>query len=75
VDEGRYGELLDNLKKGMFVGRDEYPTTVTRAYDLLLHTSKKIGYRRNRSRYRQGQRNGGQSSFAFTQKADKNANH
>jgi len=75
ADKGRYGELLDDLKKGMFVGRDEYPTTVARAYDLLLHTSKKIGYRRNRQRYSQGQRNGGQSSFAFTQKADKNANH
>ena len=43
ADEGRYGELLDELKKGVYKGRDEYPTTVSDAYELLIRTSKQFG--------------------------------
>ena len=46
-DESRYGELQNEIKKGIFRGRDEYPTTVEGAYDLMLKTSNQAGYKRN----------------------------
>ena len=37
-DEKRYGDLLEELRKGVYRGRDEYPNTVSDAYELLLWT-------------------------------------
>ena len=48
ADEKRYGELHEELKKGVFRGRDKYPVTVSNAYQLLLQTSRQIGYQSNR---------------------------
>ena len=41
-DESHYGDLVEDLKTGLFQGRDEYPLTVTEAYKLLMRTSKEI---------------------------------
>ena len=38
-DPVRYGELQDSLLEGMHKGRDEFPTTVVGAYDLLQRIS------------------------------------
>ena len=43
ADPVRYGSLHDNLCQSVYRGRDEFPTTVTATYDLLQHTSGKIG--------------------------------
>jgi len=45
ADEGCYIELFEKLKKGVFERRDEYPKTIATAYELLLRTSKQIGYK------------------------------
>jgi len=44
-DESRYRELHENLKHNVFCGCNEYLTTVSNAYELLLRTSRQIGYR------------------------------
>jgi len=71
-DDTRYGELLDDLRRGVHRGRDEYPKTVTSAYELLLHTSRQKGYwrfprgnRRFNNRNEMEQKDG---HFTFTQK-------
>ena len=38
-DEGRYKNLLNDLKSSANRGRDEYPTTLTDAFDLLVRES------------------------------------
>ena len=38
-EKKRYGELLEHLNKGSYKGRDEFPDTVTGAYELLIRTS------------------------------------
>jgi len=38
----RYNELQEELKFGVFKARDEYPTTMSKAYELLLHTSRQL---------------------------------
>ena len=43
-DESCYGYLVEELRKGVYKGRDEYPTTVPDAYELLMRTSQQIGY-------------------------------
>ena len=48
-DEIRYGDILEELRKGVYRGRDEYPTTVPEAHKLLLRTSQKIGYNQRRT--------------------------
>ena len=48
ANERRFGEFHEELKKGVFGGRDEYPETVSEAYQLLLRTSRQIGYQSNR---------------------------
>ena len=42
-DPNRYGTLHDDLCQSVYRGRDEFPTTVTSAYDLLQHFSGKVG--------------------------------
>ena len=44
ADQRRYGELQEELKKGVFRCRDEYPVTVSYSYQLLLRTSRQIFY-------------------------------
>jgi len=39
ADENRYGELQEDLRKGIIKGQDEYLQTVADAYELLLKTS------------------------------------
>ena len=39
ADESRYTKLQDSLMDGVYKGRDEFPVTVTAAYDLLQHNS------------------------------------
>ena len=36
ADENWYAELLEDLKKGTYKGRDEFPKTVVGAYKLLI---------------------------------------
>ena len=38
-DEFRYKSLLDDLKISANLGRDEYPTTLTDAFDLSVRES------------------------------------
>jgi len=39
-DERRYNGFLEGLRKRSFLGCDEYPVTVTDAYNLLIRTSQ-----------------------------------
>ena len=41
-DFGRFGDLQESLLEGMHKGRDEFPTTVVQAYDLLQRVSNDI---------------------------------
>jgi hypothetical protein len=50
ADERRYGDLHEDLKKGVFRGRDEYPKTISDAYQLLLRTSRQLGYQNSSRR-------------------------
>jgi len=36
ADETRYGELLEELKKEVYKGKDEYPKTIVDSYELLI---------------------------------------
>jgi len=47
ADESRYRNLLEELKKIVYKGQDEYPTTIADAYQLLLRTSKLIKYKKS----------------------------
>ena len=49
ADKIRYDDLLEELKKEVHRDRDEYPTTVPDAYELLLRTSQQIGYNQRRT--------------------------
>ena len=44
ADEIRYGDHSEDLRKEVYRGRDEYPTTVPDVYELLLRKSQQIGY-------------------------------
>ena len=39
ADVSCYRDLLEELRKGVYKGRDEYPTPVSDAYALLMRTS------------------------------------
>ena len=49
ADEICYGDILEQLRKGVYRGRDKYHITVPKAYELLLRTSQKIGYNQRRT--------------------------
>ena len=49
ADKIRYGDLLEELRKGVYIGRDKYTTTVPDAYELLIWTSQQIGYNQIRT--------------------------
>ena len=65
----RYGDLLEELRKGVYRGWDEYPTTVPDAYELLLRTSQQIGYnqRRTGKSGHHAQTGGKSEGFMFSQ--------
>ena len=42
-DKTRYGELIENLKRGAYKRIDEYTETVTCGYEILIITSRYIG--------------------------------
>jgi len=76
ADESRYGELLDDLHKGVHMGRNEYPKTVSSAYELLLRTFKQSGYRRGEgfgTKFREGTRNN-QQNFVLAQRGQRMTN-
>jgi len=75
VDPGCYSELLDELRKGVLKGRDEFPKTVAAAYNLMLHMSNIMGYRRTRTRFKNGNKSGAPQSFVLAQKGDKATNN
>ena len=66
-----YGELLDELSKGILKGHDEFPKTVAAAYNLMLHTSHNLGYKKTRQRYRNGTRGSTPQNFVLAQKGNK----
>ena len=69
ADESFYGDLLEELKKGVYKEREKYPSTLPDAYKLLMRTSRKIGYvprRPGRSGYR-AQNIGIGEGFMFAQ--------
>ena len=72
ADETRYSELLEDLRKGVFRGRDEYPETVSEAYELLIRTSTQFWYV-NRSR-NTNTRSRSSRNFTFTQNGGHNNN-
>ena len=49
-DSNRYTTLVESLFEGVYKGRDEFPTTVTAAYELLQHISIDTGYYKPRRR-------------------------
>ena len=48
ADGNRYGTLQSNLEEGVLLGRDEYPKTVTSAYELLQKTCPEVPKQSNR---------------------------
>ena len=51
-DPTRYSELLEDLMKSVHRVRDEYPGTVSDAYELLVRTLAQIGFTNLRQRHR-----------------------
>ena len=62
ADPTRFQALQDSLEEGVLLGRDEYPTTITQAYELLQSTcpnthqqqSGRFSRFRNSNRFRMG---------------------
>ena len=55
ADPTRFQSLQDSLEEGVLLGRDEYPETVTQAYELLQSTCPHLIKTSNRfSRFRKG---------------------
>ena len=52
ADETRYRSLIYDLKQSVIGGRDDYPTTVAGAYDLLVRTARQgnMTYKRHNKR-------------------------
>ena len=74
-DPARYNALHDSLMDGVYKGRDEFPTSVTGAYELLQHTSTDItGHERKRlGRFRFRRNNQyNQRNFTFAQTSNVN---
>ena len=77
ADSNRYSSLQKTLFEGVYKGRDEFPVTVTAAYDLLQHFSSDITsyskpIRGGRFRFRRGRKLANHNSnLTFTQSATK----
>ena len=70
----RYGALQKSLFEGVYKGRDEFPTTITMAYDLLQNIAGDVtSYTRvqnqGRRRFNFGRNNRNNSNVTFTQKS------
>lgn len=57
ADENRYKSILKDLKSSAYRGRDEYPTTLTSAFDLLVRESENFEKKSTQPFYR-GERGG-----------------
>ena len=61
ADSNRYGSLQESLFDDVYKGRDEFPTTVAAAYDLLQHKAMSlastVSLRSNSFRFRRSRRN------------------
>ena len=69
-DAERYKVLLQDLKRSANLGRDEYPKTLTEAFDLLVRESGEYDTVRpvsNRYRGRGGRGGRGRQNFLFAQ--------
>ena len=68
-NEVTYKKLLDDLKRSANLGRDEYPESLTAAFDLLVRESGEYdGTRRFVNRHGRGGRGGrGRNGFNFAQ--------
>ena len=69
-EQHRLKKLLDNLKSSANHGKDEYPGTVTEAFDLLVRESGEydgLAPSTNRYRGRGGPRGRGRHSYMFAQ--------
>ena len=69
-DESRYKTLLEGLKRSANLGRDEYPATLTEAFDLLVRESGEydtVRPQNNRFRGRGGRGGRGRHSYLFAQ--------
>ena len=70
ADKIRYGDLLEELRKVLYRGRDEYTTTFPNTYELLLRTTQKIGYNQRQTGQsgHHTQTDGKGEGFMFAQK-------
>ena len=69
ADPIRYSLLQHNLEEGVYLGRDEYPETVTQAYDLLQKTCPEVPSRRSSRnwRFRRNKNRNQRSRLSFAQ--------
>ena len=79
ADPNRYASLQESLFDDVYKGRDEFPITVTAAYDLLQHKAMGIAsttaLRSTRFRFRRSRRHRGQQQqhVIFTQAKNKSS--
>ena len=77
-DPIRFGKLQESLFKGVYKGRDEFPTTVTQAYDLLQHIASDVtSYTRptqRSGRFSRFRRNNRTSHVSFLQRGSNRNN-
>ena len=73
ADGNRYGSLQSNLGEGVLLGRDEYPKTITSAYELLQKTCPEVPKPVNKNwRFRQNKGNlSNPTNLSFAQTTDK----
>ena len=69
-DDARYKDLATYLKKGSYLGRDEYPKTVAGTYDLLNRHSGEL----DKAKKSSGCRNNQQSTGAMFAQRGSNGN-
>ena len=78
ADHIRYGALQESLFQGVYKGRNDFPQTITKAYDLLQHIASEVpSYTRTQSTGRRcfGLGRGSNRSFTnvtFTQRTSSN---
>ena len=69
ADPDRFGHLQSSLEEGVMLGRDEYPTTMVLAYELLQKTAPTLTNPLSRfSKFRRSRNGRGQSRVSFMQK-------
>ena len=74
ADPSRFQPLQDSLEEGVLLGRDEYPVTITQAYELLQSTCPHTSRSNNRfSRFRKGGKFRMMGNLSFAQVKPGNA--